>query len=164
MKSEGGTTTLVTVLPGAILGPVLSPDGLGSVQIVQRMLNGKMPGTPRVGFSIVDVRDLIALHIQAMTDPAAFAAQVTVALAADDPMAEHLSRGRSMSGTELLAWWRTSRPGARARRLQQKDAGGTGVALSGAPRHRLFRQGRFRRQATESVAGWWRGFAPLSSR
>jgi dihydroflavonol-4-reductase len=71
IKSEGGNTTLVTVLPGAVLGPVLSPDGLGSVQIVQRMLNGKMPGTPRVGFSIVDVRDVADMHVRAMTTPAA---------------------------------------------------------------------------------------------
>jgi dihydroflavonol-4-reductase len=71
MKSAGTATTLVTVLPGAVLGPVLSPDGLGSVQIVQRMLNGKMPGTPRVGFSIVDVRDVADMHVRAMTTPAA---------------------------------------------------------------------------------------------
>jgi nucleoside-diphosphate-sugar epimerase len=30
-----------------------------------------MPATPRVGYSIVDVRDLIDLHIRAMTAPAA---------------------------------------------------------------------------------------------
>ena len=71
MKGQGSPTTLVTILPGAILGPVLSPEGLGSVQIVQRMLNGKMPGTPRVGFSIVDVRDVADMHIRAMTTPAA---------------------------------------------------------------------------------------------
>lgn len=71
IKSTGGTTTLVTVLPGAVLGPVLSPDGLGSVQIVQRMLNGRMPGVPRVGFSIVDVRDVADLHVRAMTVPTA---------------------------------------------------------------------------------------------
>jgi nucleoside-diphosphate-sugar epimerase len=30
-----------------------------------------MPGTPRIGLEIVDVRDLAALHIDAMTAPAA---------------------------------------------------------------------------------------------
>ena len=71
MKGQGSGTSLVTILPGAVLGPVLSPDGLGSVQIVQRMLNGSMPGTPRVGFSIVDVRDVADMHIRAMTTPTA---------------------------------------------------------------------------------------------
>jgi dihydroflavonol-4-reductase len=69
MKNQTATT-LVTILPGAILGPVLSPDGLGSVQIVQRLLKG-LPGTPRIGFSIVDVRDVADMHVRAMTTPAA---------------------------------------------------------------------------------------------
>ncbi len=69
--TDQGVTTFATILPSAILGPVLSPDGLGSVQIVQRMLNGKMPGTPRLGFSIVDVRDVADMHFRAMTTPAA---------------------------------------------------------------------------------------------
>jgi dihydroflavonol-4-reductase len=71
MASTAGTTTLTTILPGAVFGPLLSKENLGSVQIVQRMLTGKMPGTPRIGLEIVDVRDLAALHIDAMTEPAA---------------------------------------------------------------------------------------------
>jgi dihydroflavonol-4-reductase len=71
MAGQGGATTLTTILPGAVLGPLLAKDNLGSVQIVQRMLTGKMPGTPRIGLEIVDVRDLAALHVDAMTAPAA---------------------------------------------------------------------------------------------
>jgi nucleoside-diphosphate-sugar epimerase len=71
MASSAGATTLTTILPGAVFGPLLSTENLGSVQIVQRMLTGKMPGTPRIGLEIVDVRDLAALHIDAMTAPAA---------------------------------------------------------------------------------------------
>jgi dihydroflavonol-4-reductase len=51
-------TTLTTILPGAVFGPLRSPDNLGSVRIVQRMVTGKKPGTPRIGLEIVDVRDL----------------------------------------------------------------------------------------------------------
>jgi dihydroflavonol-4-reductase len=69
MKSTKDTT-LTTILPGAVFGPILSPDGLGSVQIVARLLNG-MPGTPKIGFEIVDVRDLADIHIRAMTAPSA---------------------------------------------------------------------------------------------
>jgi uncharacterized protein (TIGR03084 family) len=45
----------------------------------------------------------------AMTDPDSFAELVTAAMAAPDPMEEHLVRGRAMTGPELLAWWRASR-------------------------------------------------------
>ena len=38
--------------------------------MVARLLRG-MPGTPRLGFSIVDVRDVADLHIKAMTAPEA---------------------------------------------------------------------------------------------
>jgi dihydroflavonol-4-reductase len=58
---------LATVLPGAILGPVLSDDFSYSVQLVERLLNRSMPGVPRLGYSIVDVRDVADLHIRAMT-------------------------------------------------------------------------------------------------
>lgn len=71
MATSAGATTLTTILPGAVFGPLLSTENLGSVQIVQRMLTGRMPGTPRIGLEIVDVRDLAALHVDAMTAPAA---------------------------------------------------------------------------------------------
>lgn len=71
MAGHHGPTTLTTVLPGAVFGPVLSASNLGSVQIVQRMLEGAMPGLPRIGLEVVDVRDVIELHLRAMTAPEA---------------------------------------------------------------------------------------------
>jgi len=41
------------------------------VQIIRRMLTGAMPGVPRIGLEVVDVRDLADLHIRAMTAPRA---------------------------------------------------------------------------------------------
>lgn len=70
MAGHDGPTTLTTILPGAVFGPVLSGDTLGSTQIVARLLAG-MPGAPRIGFEIVDVRDLADIHIRAMTAPEA---------------------------------------------------------------------------------------------
>lgn len=66
-----GTTTLATVNPSVVLGPVLGRDFSDSVQVVQRLLSGKVPGLPRLGFSFVDVRDVADLHIRAMTAPEA---------------------------------------------------------------------------------------------
>ena len=71
MATYDGPTELTTVLPGAVLGPVLSADNVGTTRIVQRMLAGKMPGTPKIGLEVVDVRDLVDLHIRAMLAPEA---------------------------------------------------------------------------------------------
>ncbi|HZK98257.1 MAG TPA: aldehyde reductase [Caulobacteraceae bacterium] len=71
IASSGGPTTLTTINPSLVLGPVLSRDFSDSVQIVQRLLSGKVPGLPRLGFNIVDVRDVADLHVRAMTAPEA---------------------------------------------------------------------------------------------
>ncbi len=71
MAANGGKTELVTILPTAIFGPILTTDGLGSVQIVQRLLKGTLPGIPDLGFNTVDVRDVADAHIRAMTVPEA---------------------------------------------------------------------------------------------
>jgi dihydroflavonol-4-reductase len=71
MKAEGGATELVTVLPSGVFGPILTAEGLGSVQFIQRMIDGRLPRIPNVGLSIIDVRDLAAAHVAAMTAPAA---------------------------------------------------------------------------------------------
>lgn len=62
---------LVTVLPGNIQGPALDEDFAPSVGLIRMMLTGRMPVLPRIGYSIVDVRDLAALHVEAMTAPKA---------------------------------------------------------------------------------------------
>ena len=69
--ASGGPTTLAVVNPALVLGPVLSGDFSDSVQVIQRLLSGKVPGLPRLGFNIVDVRDVADLHIKAMTAPQA---------------------------------------------------------------------------------------------
>jgi nucleoside-diphosphate-sugar epimerase len=71
MKTAEGQTELTTVLPGAVFGPILMRENLGSVDIIQRLLRGNPAFMPQLGFSIVDVRDLADLHIRAMTSPAA---------------------------------------------------------------------------------------------
>jgi dihydroflavonol-4-reductase len=67
MREQGATDRLVTVQPGAIIGPVLGEDRSYSLQAVERMLTGRMPGLPRLGFSFIDVRDVAALEVGAMT-------------------------------------------------------------------------------------------------
>ena len=69
MRAQGAEERLVTVQPGAIIGPVLGDDRSYSLQAVERMLTGRMPGLPRLGFSFIDVRDVAALEVGAMTAP-----------------------------------------------------------------------------------------------
>ena len=71
MKTAGGSTEFVTILPGAVFGPVLTAEVPGSVQIIAQMLRGRPAALPRFGFWVVDVRDLADLHIRAMTVPEA---------------------------------------------------------------------------------------------
>ena len=70
VRERGEEDRLAVVNPGAIIGPVLNDDLSYSLQAVQRLLEGT-PGVPRLGFSLVDVRDVADLHIRAMTSPAA---------------------------------------------------------------------------------------------
>ena len=68
---EGGGLELSVVNPVGVFGPVLGPDYATSILLVQRMMDGAMPGCPRLCFGAVDVRDVVDLHICAMTHPAA---------------------------------------------------------------------------------------------
>jgi dihydroflavonol-4-reductase len=71
IRASDGKTTLATVNPALVLGPVTSGDFSESVQVVERLLSGRVPGIPRLGFNVVDVRDVADLHIRAMIDPKA---------------------------------------------------------------------------------------------
>jgi dihydroflavonol-4-reductase len=71
VDASAGATTLATVNPSLVIGPVLSRDFSASVLVVERLLSGRVPGLPRLGFSFVDVRDVADLHIRAMTAPEA---------------------------------------------------------------------------------------------
>jgi nucleoside-diphosphate-sugar epimerase len=68
---EGGKLELSVVNPVGVFGPVLGPDYSTSILIVQRMMDGAVPGLPKLCFGAVDVRDVADLHIRAMTHPAA---------------------------------------------------------------------------------------------
>ncbi len=71
MASQPATTTLATILPAAVNGPIFSTEHKHSLQLAQRMLNGSLPRYPHLGFCVVDVRDVADLHIRAMTAPSA---------------------------------------------------------------------------------------------
>lgn len=96
---RSGATTLAVVNPALVLGPVLSRDYSGSVQVVERLLTGRVPGLPRLGFNVVDVRDVADLHLLAMTHEAA-AGQRFVAASDWKWMSEMAAALRSHLGVE----------------------------------------------------------------
>lgn len=71
VSGEGKGLDLTTINPSLVLGPVMSGDFSASVEVLTQLLSGKLPGTPKVGFVVVDVRDVAAAHVAAMTHPAA---------------------------------------------------------------------------------------------
>jgi nucleoside-diphosphate-sugar epimerase len=71
IKREGGGLELATVNPVMVFGPALSADYATSILLVKRFLDGSIPALPRMEMGVVDVRDVAALHLLAMTAPAA---------------------------------------------------------------------------------------------
>jgi nucleoside-diphosphate-sugar epimerase len=71
MAREGGALELAAVNPTAVFGPALGAQLSTSVALLRRMLQGGLPGNPRLSFGVVDVRDVADLHLRAMSHPAA---------------------------------------------------------------------------------------------
>lgn len=67
IAAEGGAMTLTTMLPVAVMGPVMGKHISGANHIIQRLLNGEMPALPKLYIPVVDVRDVARAHILAMT-------------------------------------------------------------------------------------------------
>ena len=69
VERTGRGMELVSILPGAMLGPVLENDYGTSANIVVKILAGKMPAMPHIGFEIVDVRAVAELLVLSMEAP-----------------------------------------------------------------------------------------------
>jgi dihydroflavonol-4-reductase len=62
---------LVTINPGLVLGPLQRSARTTSAETVRLLLAREVPAIPRIGFSIVDVRDVARAHRLATELPAA---------------------------------------------------------------------------------------------
>jgi nucleoside-diphosphate-sugar epimerase len=71
ITAEGGAMELATMLPVAVMGPVMGTDVSGANHIIQRMLEGGMRAFPNLFIPIVDVRDVASAHVAAMRHPGA---------------------------------------------------------------------------------------------
>ncbi|MET0402965.1 MAG: NAD-dependent epimerase/dehydratase family protein, partial [Cystobacter sp.] len=68
---EGGGLELSVVNPVAVFGPTLGRELSTSILLVKQMMDGTLPAYPRLSLGLVDVRDVVDLHLRAMTHPAA---------------------------------------------------------------------------------------------
>ncbi|MEU6130182.1 aldehyde reductase [Saccharopolyspora sp. NPDC047091] len=125
IATGGGATELVTMLPVAVVGPVLGEAISGPNHIIKRVLDGALRGFPDQWIPFVDVRDVAAAHVAAMTSPDA--AGERFLLAGDPPIslaqvgavlrehlgdaARHVPRHRIPSG--LLRFAAVFSPGLR---------------------------------------------------
>ena len=71
VSSQGGALELTTMLPVAVMGPVMGREVTGANHVVQRLLTGTIRAFPDLYIPIVDVRDVADAHIRAMTHPQA---------------------------------------------------------------------------------------------
>ena len=69
MRDHGDRTTLTTLHPGAVFGPLLPGIDPSSVWLIGGMLNGQPKRLMNLGLAVVDVRDLAQAHIAAMERP-----------------------------------------------------------------------------------------------
>ncbi|MET8900002.1 NAD-dependent epimerase/dehydratase family protein [Streptomyces sp. NPDC004538] len=70
VRARGGIE-LTVINPTGIFGPQLGDRPSASVGLVRRMLAGQMPVVPIMYFGVVDVRDVVDLHLRAMVHPKA---------------------------------------------------------------------------------------------
>ncbi|MBE7450941.1 MAG: NAD-dependent epimerase/dehydratase family protein [Kofleriaceae bacterium] len=76
----GERVELCTINPGLVLGPLLAADVSTSGEVVRKLLARELPGCPDIGWAVVDVRDVAAAHLAAMTTPAAAGQRFIVAI------------------------------------------------------------------------------------
>jgi nucleoside-diphosphate-sugar epimerase len=62
---------LSVINPGAVLGPLLDDTWSTSGEVVRKLVRREMPACPRIGFSMIDVRDVADAHFEAMIRPEA---------------------------------------------------------------------------------------------
>ena len=67
-ENKGSTKLILVVIsPRKVCGPLVGDDISGqSFAVLTKMLDGKVPMVPDEAFPMVDVRDLVQLHVSAI--------------------------------------------------------------------------------------------------
>ncbi|MFD0896600.1 NAD-dependent epimerase/dehydratase family protein [Loigolactobacillus binensis] len=148
LEQTNNQLELVTVNAGAMLGPALSDHVSGSFGLIQNFLDGTLKRIPNIAINLIDVRDVAAMHIQAMRTPAAAGKRFLAVN--DDPIAM----------PAIVQLIKTQRP-ALAAKLPTKPLPSWLIRL-GAPFNQRVREGRLllelnhhvSNQRAKSLLGW----------
>lgn len=70
-EEAGDHMELATINPGLVLGPMFGSAASTSNEAVAKLMNRDFPACPDFTYSMVDVRDVAAAHVAAMTVPSA---------------------------------------------------------------------------------------------
>ena len=70
---------LTTVNPGFVLGPPLDANVGTSINVIERILRGKDPMLPDIGFTTVDVRDVAEMHVTVIDKPETYGQRILTA-------------------------------------------------------------------------------------
>ncbi|MFF0269895.1 SDR family oxidoreductase [Kribbella sp. NPDC004536] len=70
LATEAGLE-LVSINPDLVVGPLLHAEGRTSIELIRRLMSGRLPAVPPIGFAVVDVRDVAAAHRLALETPKA---------------------------------------------------------------------------------------------
>lgn len=116
--SFGARDRLAVINPGAILGPLLDDDPGTSGALIGRLLDGSVPGVPKMTFTIVDVRDVAAAQATAMQRPEACGHR-------------HILAEREMTVMEIAEVLRARLPTAETRRIPRFEVPNWLVRLVG---------------------------------
>lgn len=64
---EAGALELATINPGLVLGPMIGSEASTSNESVRKLLAHELPACPDLTYAFVDVRDVAAAHVAALT-------------------------------------------------------------------------------------------------
>jgi len=109
MDAAGRHDDLAVINPAGIFGPLLDEDPGTSSMLVKRLLDGRLPAVPKLAMSVVDVRDVAALQVDAMTNKDAggqrcIASEGTYSMAEMGKMLRPAFPDRRVPTAELPNW------------------------------------------------------------
>ena len=76
VRNDAPDMQLTAINPGFVLGAPLDQHFGTSIQVIERLLRGKDPMLPDIGFATVDVQDVAEMHVTVIEKPETFGQRI----------------------------------------------------------------------------------------
>ncbi|MEL6684203.1 MAG: aldehyde reductase [Pseudomonadota bacterium] len=76
IRDEAPQMQLTVINPGFVLGAPLDQNFGTSIQVIERLLRGKDPMVPNIGFGTVDVQDVAEMHVRVIDKPETYGQRI----------------------------------------------------------------------------------------